>query len=607
MITFKTWTLMVLMALLCGSQSRAAMAVKPAIETQATLTQTIDEPFLAEIYAVVSDGSNAWRVPAFWNGGKTWGVRFTPPKTGRYQVALERLHKGREIDLTPALEETLFMVSEAPDNAFIELHPEYVQRFRVRGGDNYYPVGNNICFTRRFKGFYKKNIQISDYEENFSAMRQAGFNYTRLFFLDDNRSLFDGPLGEHQDAQSSERKHPEWGAINLDAARFWDQTFELAAQYGIRVMLCLESDWASQCIRTILHGDKAAQGAKAWERSPWHVKNGGHFESPLEKYTNPEFQRLHNAFCRYVIGRWGWSTALMAVELENEMYCYTVSREKPDLHLAWMERQLAYLREIDPYDHLFVTGTGRKGYVAETSDFYQPHAYPNVKWDDLISRFGDPALHHGVVSTFDHPGQKFSGSGRDPWTLDKPVFWGEFGINQYIKQKYAGDRYVSPPAFAEKIQIERRMLWESAFAGGAGAGMLWDTAGWELHCDAYTLWKPMTEFLALAHFPETPYRPVEASAGNACVALALADGVHKDKSVVYLYDPKALSLNKADHKPIHTHLVLKDLSAGTYKVGYFDTFDGKLFKAETRQLFPGGKMALPPFRRDLAVYFEQVK
>lgn len=51
---------------------------------------TYDNPFTdIEVTAVFSQGDATWRVPAFWDGGTIWKVRFAPPRAGEYRWTVE--------------------------------------------------------------------------------------------------------------------------------------------------------------------------------------------------------------------------------------------------------------------------------------------------------------------------------------------------------------------------------------------------------------------------------------------------------------------------------------------------------------------------------------
>src|SRR5690349_3639961 len=48
-----------------------------------------DDPFNdVDVDVIFSDGKTEWRVPAFWRGGDTWTVRFSPPRPGSYGYRL---------------------------------------------------------------------------------------------------------------------------------------------------------------------------------------------------------------------------------------------------------------------------------------------------------------------------------------------------------------------------------------------------------------------------------------------------------------------------------------------------------------------------------------
>jgi hypothetical protein len=67
-------------------------------ETSFESSKEYKNPFVEiEVDVIFSDGKKQWKVPAFWDGGKTWKVRFAAPQKGDYSyhaVATDKSNKG---------------------------------------------------------------------------------------------------------------------------------------------------------------------------------------------------------------------------------------------------------------------------------------------------------------------------------------------------------------------------------------------------------------------------------------------------------------------------------------------------------------------------------
>jgi hypothetical protein len=81
-----------------------AMATQRAevFETSFESSKEYKNPFTeVEVDVIFSNGKKEWKVPAFWDGGKTWKVRFAAPEKGKYVyqvVASDQDNKGLNTD-----------------------------------------------------------------------------------------------------------------------------------------------------------------------------------------------------------------------------------------------------------------------------------------------------------------------------------------------------------------------------------------------------------------------------------------------------------------------------------------------------------------------------
>lgn len=78
--------------------SGTAAEVNTVFETLFESSKDYDNPFMeVEVDVVFTKGDKAWKVPAFWDGGRTWKVRFAAPQEGEYTyqaLATDQTNKG---------------------------------------------------------------------------------------------------------------------------------------------------------------------------------------------------------------------------------------------------------------------------------------------------------------------------------------------------------------------------------------------------------------------------------------------------------------------------------------------------------------------------------
>ena len=86
--------LFVVLALLCAAPVTATTHPAAGYERMAEWTfesrKAYADPFNdVEVDVVFENGSQSWRVPAFWRGEQKWSVRFAPPTPGEYRYRLQ--------------------------------------------------------------------------------------------------------------------------------------------------------------------------------------------------------------------------------------------------------------------------------------------------------------------------------------------------------------------------------------------------------------------------------------------------------------------------------------------------------------------------------------
>jgi uncharacterized protein DUF5060/cellulase (glycosyl hydrolase family 5) len=350
------------------------------------------------------DGSEV-TVPAFFDGGQTWRVRHTPGMTGKYRIGAVTLD-GR--DAEPLNLQPREFSADGPSRpGFVRLDPSDNKRFILDDGSPYYPVGYNLGW--RTEG-------APPLVDSIARMGKAGINWTRIWMCHwDGKDL----------AWPAESAAPiQLGNLSLPTAKLWDQIVAAADAADIHFHLVLQH-----------HGQYSTKADPNWPLNPWNKANGGWLEKPEQFFTDPKAIALTRAKFRYIVARWGYSPAIMAWELFNEVeFTDAYTNGKVDDIAAWHAAMAKFIREQDPYHHLIVTSSK----VAEPKlwgavDYYEAHVYP----PDVLS---------GIAVL-------------DADRLDRAYFYGELGLLEDPDPK-SGD-------------VLHRVLWGSIMSGSSAAAQYW--------------------------------------------------------------------------------------------------------------------------------------
>ena len=139
---FAKW--MIVSAMLAPS---FAMAIGPweVFETSFTSSREYGNPFTeVEVDVLFSNGTQQWKVPAFWDGGKTWKVRFSAPEKGDYSyhaVASDKSNKGLNTQV-----QTLAVMDYKGDNPLYKHGPIRVSEnrryFEYADGTQFFWLGD---------------------------------------------------------------------------------------------------------------------------------------------------------------------------------------------------------------------------------------------------------------------------------------------------------------------------------------------------------------------------------------------------------------------------------------------------------------------------------
>jgi len=529
------------------------------------------DPDACRLDATVTAPAGTLAVPGFWyqpyarsveggrerltpNGSPGWRIRYLPTEPGPHEIRAVFVEKGEK----KVVWSGHFDVAPAGDGlrGLVRVEPQHRQYFTTDDGTCVRPfplIGMNTCWHGGGSG-------TADYEQWFGEMQKAGMNYGRLWMW---------PMAFGIEVLAEER-------LSYNQERAWrlDRTLDLAAQNGIRIMLCLDYHGIFQTEPDYWKGNNY------WPRHAYNAANGGPCATQNEFFTNPDAKSLYKKRLRYLVGRYAAHPALMSWQFFNEINnVYKVL--KPSDVVAWHDEMARWLKANDPYKHLVTTSFSGwqehpEMWNLEGMDYIQRHMY----FDGLETK-APPA--EAIAKT----------ARRDMRKFNKPMYIGECGVT------WKGFGKELDPHFRGMKQS----VWSGIMCGTAGTAMSW---WWQsIHTGRlYRIWSALAGFLDGAGFGSAGWRPLEVAGAEQVSAYAMTDGA---TVLLWLVDKRYAYPNNATQpaEPLAGATVKLTLPEGENEVIWYDTEAGKNCGSER---VSGGAISLktPEFRADIAAKIRQV-
>ena len=455
------------------TQSADSVGQYDVLEIAVALPAVYDNPFdpaqidLTGVFATPS--GRTLQVPGFWyqgyersraEGGAEelrsagppgFRVRFAWGETGRYRYEIvaqdaqgrRRVGSG-EFEVTPSARK-----------GYVRRSARAPLYFEFDSGEPYFAIGENMCWPGA-GGTY-------DYDLWMPKLAANGGNYIRLWLVNEWNKL-----GLENRAAAG----PGNGLGRYCQEASWrvDYILAQADRLGIKAMICIDS-----------FNSLADSGYAMWQQSPYNVANGGPCQRPADFFTNDDAKRLFKQRLRYLVARWGASTAVLSWEFWNEVDL--TDGYDSEAVAKWHREMADYLRSIDPWKHLITTSYGgTEGDPAVDGlpelDYVQSHNYGSRDVADIISRVSRA---------------KAEAYGR-------PHYFGEFGTD-WEGRNNGSDR--------EGIHLHNG-LWSAMLSQCAGTAMLWWWDNYVEPFDLYRQFAPVAAFAADVDWPRDNYQPADS-------------------------------------------------------------------------------------------------
>jgi len=521
-------------------------------------------------------------------GGGQWMLRYAPTEEGEHRYRLA----ARTPSASATSHEVSFSVRGAAGRGYLRVSRRDPRYFEFDDGSFFFAIGQNVAWVD-----HTGSVNFEQYMVNLS---RAGANFARLWLT----HFFQGQSLEWQMGQP-----PYHGLGFYSAELAWklDRMLEAAESRGILLMWCLQhhgqfstvynADWATNPYRKPErplpdHMEAVLGGPEALKRLE---ERRGFLEHPSEFFTHPRARSLFRRRMRYLIARYGYSTALAAWELWNEVRL-TDGYSSANTTL-WHREMGDFIKALDPTRRMVTTSYGsrweRDAYALPSHDFSQIHIYhvDNTEWSTWLIRSVDEQLRN-----IDNDRE-----------LTKPILIGEYGLAHNPNYVELTDD-ATWPVDPDGLHVHNS-LWIGLFSGSAGTAMNW---WWDLYIDRRNLYYHFTgirRYLQGEDLREGGLRRVdlfEADREASYLHTPKTSGaalVGRDRAYGWAYQ-SAYTIRHfgPDHKPASgVRVELSGLDDGLYWAEFWNTVDGVAIAREEVAVSHGrARLTLPDFRGDLA-------
>jgi hypothetical protein len=316
-------------------------------------------------------------LPCYYDSGLSgsvslWKARFAPQEKGRYSYTTRLTKRGM---VTRHYKTGYFTAYLSDEKGFLHVKNNWVLQFD--NGEAFRGLGENIGWESRASDdskFFKTLHENSryNYEYMLRSLASHGGNFFRTWI-----AAFNLPV-DWQTPVNTNRYSPTDQYYNPGAVEKMDRLVFLCDSLHLHMMLTL------------------GQGASG-------IRAGGFSQTAADFFVNPKSKERYKDRLRYFIARWGYSPAIGAWELFNEVdNVQFANKNKPiiaDSIVQWHDEMSRYIKKTDPYGHPVTTSISHRDLKGLNSllaiDFNQKHIYKNtagipVAIEQYETKFGKP-------------------------------------------------------------------------------------------------------------------------------------------------------------------------------------------------------------------------
>jgi Domain of unknown function (DUF5060) len=434
-------------------------------------------------------------------GAISWKARFAPSLLGSYTCDI----KVKDIDGT-ATKTTAgsFTCVESGKQGFIRVDPNQHDFLKYANGDTRINIGQNI-------GWNNGSLAgggIAGWNYFLQKLHNAGANWVRLWCCTYGADY--GVALEWTPGLWGNTYFNGPGKPSLQTSLRMDGYVANAEQNNIAIQFALQH-----------HGQVSTTTDADWSTNPYNIANGGFLPDPCKYFTDPCAIQLTKNKYRYIVARWGYSPAIYAWELFNEVQWSDAWNYDQSTVVSWHNTMSSYIRSIDVFNHPITTSSNSPGFEKLWNlpdiNLVENHYYGI----DTISMFEQTAL---SLANF-----------------NKPVLMAEFGMGSVLGFNPAETNNTPPPGMPEpyRSQVVQGLemhngIWSAFFAKSSAHLWWWD--GYIDPCNLYGLYTPLSIYDANENLADCNLtRAQRAASGNqAYFANPVLNWGISDQNVFYL-------------------------------------------------------------------------
>jgi len=489
-------------------------------------------------------------------GAPHFRVRFTPDRAGVWRWYWRVKTPAGEVQS----EKRRLRVGKSKRPGFLRVSRRDPRQLAYDDGSAYFAVGENLSWYDA-RGTYA-------YDAWLAALAEQGASWARLWM----------PSW----AMGIEWSDTGLGDYTARLGRAWqlDAVLAEAERRGVAVQLVLQN-----------HGAFSTSANSEWDANPYNAANGGPLQTAAEFWTSPEARALFQRRLRYVVARWGYSTAILAWELWNEADL-TDGYAGGD-PIGWHREMADFLRVLDPHDHLVTTSFAvfllDLGVWSDSGlDLTQLHLY---------STFDSESGPVTIVPNLSQAVVELSAARRQ--VAAQPMLFAELGVDA---RGPAETKAADPGGIGVHDG-----LFAGIVSGGYGTAMTW---WWDNLIDLEPdLYYPMlgaaARFVEGVRFDRERFEPFTATAEGSARPL-VARGLQGRRTLLLWLKDDAYQWYAPDEAEITgATLHLDALPRGRWCGAWYDTWSGADL-APVRTRGPAS-LVVPPFSRDLALHLHRCR
>jgi len=473
----------------------------------------------------ISPQKDTFLINAFfdnYNDAQQWKLRFSPNMEGRWQYQI----MAEDTEGRGSSEKKYFTVIPSAYHGWLQISPNNPNYLMHYDGTSFYGIG----------AYYFTQIK----KERLQSFAQHGGNIIGYW-----NSIYDnegngGGMYLLESLDSGLGKYDQRKAARLDEILGWCEAEEIKLMLAINEhhMYCQDDD--------------------PWPNGEWHINPYKEIIDASGFYGDSAVWKFQKNKYRYIIARWGYSRSLGIWEIMNEIHGTTGYVHNKSEAQQWMRKVDSLFNTDDPYQRPTTVSFSLSG----TNDFDKENPYSDIDNIHYYETFGqypqpyDDNLRNTIYNV-NRIAKNLAALG------NRPAIFGEAGE----------DDMWAPIASDEYTQTLHNALWTGLTSGLAATPFWWSLA--EIS-NVFTGTERIEQFAHIAQFVKD-MDFANASFHKSQITVDSADAfmlMSEETSIGWMRSFKSSGIS-------NSNVTIQNLSTGTYKLEWFDTWNGNILSIDT--------------------------